>query len=237
MERSLEMVIGLLGVLKAGAAYVPLDPAYPKERLTFILEETQARALLTQQRLVAELVEDRDSKPVLSDAEGIEDRDCRSSILHPRIQVVCLDADWKVIAREPEKNPLSAVTADNLAYVIYTSGSTGKPKGVMIQQRSLVNHTAAAAFDYDLQPTDHVLQFASISFDASAEEIYPCLTRGATLVLRSEEMLDSLSLFTRASQDWPLTVLNLPTAYWHQIAPRLSAEVLTLLPSLRLVIL
>jgi amino acid adenylation domain-containing protein len=229
MERSLEMVIGLLGVLKAGAAYVPLDPAYPKERLTFMLEDAQARVLLTQQRLVAELVEDRGSK--------IEDRDSRSSIFNSRIQIVCLDADWEIIARESEKNPLSAVTADNLAYVIYTSGSTGKPKGVMTQHWSLVNHTEAAGIDYDLQQTDHVLQFASISFDASAEEIYPCLTRGATLVLRSEEMLDSVSLFTRASQDWPLTVLNLPTAYWHQIAPRLSAEVSTLLPSLRLVIL
>jgi amino acid adenylation domain-containing protein len=230
MERSLEMVVGLLGVLKGGGAYVPLDPAYPKERLAFMLEDTQARVLLTQQRLMAELIEDRGSK--------IEDGDSRSSILNSRIHVVCLDADWKVIARESEKNPLTAATADNLAYIIYTSGSTGKPKGVMTQHRSLVNHTAAAGIDYDLQPAaDHVLQFASISFDASAEEIYPCLTRGATLVLRSEEMPDSVSLFTRAAQNWPITVLNLPTAYWHQIAPRLSREVLTLLPSLRLVIL
>lgn len=107
----------------------------------------------------------------------------------------------------------------------------------MIQHRSLVNHTEAAGIDYELQHTDHVLQFVSISFDASAEEIYPCLTRGATLVLRSEEMLDSVPLFTRTSKDWTLTVLNLPTAYWHQIATRLSKEVLNLLPSLRLVIL
>jgi amino acid adenylation domain-containing protein len=177
-----------------------------------MLENTRARVLLTQQRLI-------DGLP----AHGAG--------------VICLDADSEVIARESEKNPLSAVTADNLAYIIYTSGSTGKPKGVMTQHRSLVNHTVAAGIDYDLQPADHVLQFASISFDASAEEIYPCLTRGATLVLRSEEMLDSVSLFTRTSQDWPLTVLNLPTAYWHQIATRLSTEVSTLLPSLRLVIL
>jgi amino acid adenylation domain-containing protein len=245
MERSLEMVIGLLGVLKAGAAYVPLDPAYPKERLTFMLEDTQARVLLTQQRLMAEVIEDKGSKPVLSPStqlrinsvEGIEVGDSRSSILNSRIQVVCLDADWEVIVRESEKNLLSAVIADNLAYIIYTSGSTGKPKGVMTQHRSLVNHTEAAGIDYDLQHTDHVLQFASISFDASAEEIYPCLTRGATLVLRNDGLVDSLSLFTRTSQDWPLTVLNLPTAYWHQIALRLSSEVVALLPSLRLVIL
>jgi amino acid adenylation domain-containing protein len=245
MERSLEMVIGLLGILKAGAAYVPLDPAYPKERLTFMLEDTQARVLLTQQWSMAELIENRGSKPVLSPStklrissvEGIEDGDFRSSILNSRIQEVCLDRDWEVITRVSEKNLVGAVTADNLAYVIYTSGSTGKPKGVMIQHRSLVNHTEAAGIDYELQHTDHVLQFASISFDASAEEIYPCLTRGATLVLRSEEMLDSVPLFTRTSEDWPLTVLNLPTAYWHQIAPRLSAEALKLLPSLRLVIL
>ena len=229
MERSLEMIVGLLGILKAGAAYVPLDPAYPKERLTFMLADTQARVLLTQQRLIAELIEDRGSK--------IEAGDSRPSILNSRLQVVCLDADWEIIGRESEKNLDSTVTSDNLAYIIYTAGSTGKPKGVMTQHRSLVNHTAAAGIDYDLQPTDHVLQFASISFDASAEEIYPCLTRGATLVLRSEEMLDSVSLFTHASHDWPVTVLNFPTAYWHQIAPRLSAEALKFLPSLRLVIL
>jgi amino acid adenylation domain-containing protein len=212
MERSLDMVIGLLGVVKAGAAYVPLDPAYPKRRLSFMLEDAQARVLLTQQRLI-------DNLPAQV------------------ARVICLDEDWEIIARESDKNLAGAVTADNLAYVIYTSGSTGKPKGVMIQHRSLVNHTVAAGIDYDLQPNDHVLQFASISFDASAEEIYPCLTRGATLVLRSEEMLDPVSLFTRTAENWPLTVLNLPTAYWHQIAPRLSPEALTLLPALRLVIL
>src|SRR4029453_10656490 len=125
MERSLETVIGLLGILKAGGAYVPLDPAYPKERLAFMVKDAQAPVLLTLERLVAELVEDRGSKPVLSEAEGIGDRDSRSSILNSRIQVVCLDSGWEVIARESEENPISSTAPENLAYVIYTSGSTG----------------------------------------------------------------------------------------------------------------
>ena len=212
VERSLEMAVGFLGTLKAGGAYVPLDPAYPKERLAFMLEDLQTPVLLTHQRLMTRLPE-------------------------YETQVICLDSDWETIAHESDENPASGVTADNLAYVIYTSGSTGKPKGVMIQHTSLVSYTETACDEYAVKPSDRILQFASLSFDASAEEIYPCLVRGATLVLRTDSMLSSASVFLQTCQHRALTVLNLPTAYWHELTARLDAEILTFPPSVRLVII
>lgn len=118
MERSFEMMAGLLGILKAGGAYVPLDPAYPKDRLAFMLEDAQVPVLLTQHRLVEEL-------PAHA------------------VQVVCLDTDWQVIARESEEMPTSTTTPENLVYVIYTSGSTGRPKGVAVEHRQLSNYLHA----------------------------------------------------------------------------------------------
>jgi non-ribosomal peptide synthetase component F len=212
VERSLEMIIGLLGILKAGGAYVPLEPAYPQERLAFMLEDSSVPVLLTQARLEA-------SVPNYSE------------------RIVRLDADWEKIAKMSNENPASSATAENLAYVIYTSGSTGKPKGVTIQHKSLVNYTKAASVEYTLSRSDRILQFASISFDASAEEIYPCLTVGATLVLRTDSMIMSPSKFLQKCQDWQITVVSLPTAYWHELTLGLQRESLALPPSLRLVII
>ncbi len=119
VERSPEMIIALLGILKAGAAYIPLDPAYPEERLADILEDTQLSILLTQERF-------QDKVP---DYAG---------------KTICLDTDWKIIAQHSTANPITEVQPHNLAYIIYTSGSTGKPKGVMIEQRSLINFVITA---------------------------------------------------------------------------------------------
>jgi amino acid adenylation domain-containing protein len=212
VERSLEMVVGLLGILKAGGAYVPLDPAYPSERLAFMLEDSAVPVLLTQQRLVDKLPQHE-------------------------AQVVCLDTQWEIIAQCSSENIACGVNAENLAYVIYTSGSTGKPKGVTIQHRSLVNYTTAVCIEYEIEKCDHILQFSSISFDVSAEEIYTSLTSGATLVLRTESMLDSIGVFLQKCIDWKITVLALPTAYWHELTAILSKETFALPPSLRLVII
>lgn len=213
LERSVDMIVALLGVLKAGGAYVPLDPEYPLERLAFMLGDAQVAVLLTQTSLMARL-------PAQN------------------IPLVCLDSDWAVISQENQQNPSSGVKPDNLAYVIYTSGSTGQPKGVMIQHNSLVNYTEAANEAYQLGPDDRILQFASISWDTSVEEIYSCLTRGATLVLRTPDMIDSITMFHRKCQEWGLTVLNLPTAYWHELILQLgNADSLAFPPPLRLVII
>jgi amino acid adenylation domain-containing protein len=164
MERSLEMLVGLLGILKAGGAYLPLDPEYPQSRLAFMLEDAQTPVLLTQ-------------------AQWVE------SLPKYKARIVCLDTDWKVIAKESRENQTSLVKPGNLAYIIYTSGSTGKPKGVQVMHRGLCNLALALQSIFDVQPDNRVLQFASLSFDASVWEIFMALVAGATLVLGTKDSL------------------------------------------------
>ena len=220
MERSVEMVVGLLGILKAGGAYVPLDPSYPNERLSYMLADSGVEVLLTKRSLLKSLPQNQ-------------------------AIVVCLDTDWGAIEQHTQENLDTGVCSDNLAYVIYTSGSTGKPKGVMITHQALRSFTQTALSQYEIIPSDRVLQFASINFDAAVEEIYPCLCTGATLVLRSNEMrnemrnemLADLRTFFQACKDLQLTVLDLPTAYWHQLVADLARADVVLPESLRLVII
>jgi amino acid adenylation domain-containing protein len=211
IERSPEMMVGILGILKAGGAYAPLDPAYPKERLAFMLADSQARALVTQKHL----------------AERFPEHGAK---------VVCLDKDWEVIARQSEENLTIKASADNLAYVIYTSGTTGKPKGVLIPHRAMVNHNVAAARLFGLQANDRVLQFHSISFDAAVEEIFPTWLSGATLVLRDDAILVPDSDLLRLIERECVTVLDLPTAYWREWVSELARSRERLPNSLRLVI-
>ncbi|MGC1376637.1 MAG: amino acid adenylation domain-containing protein [Anaerolineales bacterium] len=212
VERSLEMVVGLLGILKAGGAYVPLDPAYPTDRLSFMLNDAKPAILLTQARLLSRLPE------------------CV-------VPLICLDSNWPLVADQNVENPVLVAETSNIAYVIYTSGSTGQPKGVLIAHNSLSTYAQTAARNFNLGLGDRVLQFASISFDASAEEIYPCLASGGTLVLRTEDMLAPFS-FLRRSSDWGITVWDLPTAYWHELTSVLaSGNNIDLPSSLRLVII
>src|SRR5919112_1141017 len=213
VERSLEMAVGLLGILKTGGAYVPLDPAYPEERLSFMLEDAKAPVLLTLERLV----------------EGLP--------YNHGAEVVRLDADWPIIARNAEENVTGGATADDLAYVIYTSGSTGRPKGVMIEHRALSSYVAAAIAAYEMTASDRVLQFASLSFDASVEEIFPTLTCGGTLVLRSDRTVESMQRFVRECAERAISVLDLPTAFWHELVLAFETEGLALPPSVRLVII
>jgi amino acid adenylation domain-containing protein len=212
LERTSALVVALLGTLKAGGAYVPLDPTYPAKRLDFIVQDAQMPLVLTHSRL-----KDRFA--------GVQ------------AKVICLDAIWPELVNEAANQPLSPVQPSNLAYVIYTSGSTGQPKGVMIEHRSVAAFVQTAAQAYAIQPQDRVLQFASINFDTSIEEIYPCLIQGATLVLRSEAMLDSLEQFAALCQAWEITVLDLPTAYWHELVLGLSSNNVLLPQTLRLLII
>jgi amino acid adenylation domain-containing protein len=206
------MLVGMLGVLKAGGAYVPLDPAYPADRLAFMIEDAGLSLVLTQERLISEI-------PLA------------------RAALLCLDKDWAAISKESGENLASKVVPTNLAYVIYTSGSTGNPKGVMIEHRSLVNFTVTAAQAYEIGPDDRVLQFASLSFDLSVEEIYPALTNGATIVLRTDEMISSARDFMHYCQEWRTTILDLPTAYWHELTDALNNIDLKLPATVRLVII
>ncbi|HEV2861081.1 MAG TPA: amino acid adenylation domain-containing protein [Pyrinomonadaceae bacterium] len=210
-ERSPEMLVGVLAVLKAGGAYVPLDPSYPPARLRFMLEDTAAPFLLTQRKFT----EAFQSSPA---------------------EIVLLEEDLPPVSPEGDERPRVEVGADSLAYVIYTSGSTGKPKGVMISHGALSHYIATVTDEYRITPADRMLQFASLSFDISVEEIFSSLTRGATLVLRDEETTASPVSLLRLCREQRVTILNLPTAYWHQLAAVLTPADWDLAESVRLVV-
>ncbi|WP_440617952.1 amino acid adenylation domain-containing protein, partial [Cysteiniphilum sp. 6C5] len=159
LDKSLEMIIGILGILKSGAAYVPIDTSYPDERLKYILDDTQAALVLSQSQYVSRL-QDISKASILA-----LDSDCYKSL---SIQ-----------------NLTSISTANNLAYVIYTSGTTGQPKGVMIEHSSLVNMTYSQQENLKISEASRILQFASIGFDASVWEIFGALSFGSRLNILS----------------------------------------------------
>ena len=158
MERSLEIIVGLLGILKAGGAYVPMDPAYPKERIGYILEDSKAPIVLTQQAVVSEL-------PSFTG------------------QAVCLDSDWARIASQPEDNPVSGVKSENLAYVLFTSGSTGRPKGVAIEHRCAVSFVQWGKQVFSARELEGVLFSTSICFDLSVFEMFVTLSAGGKVII------------------------------------------------------
>jgi amino acid adenylation domain-containing protein len=211
MERSPEMVVGLLGVLKAGGAYVPLTPTYPQERLAFVLADAQVSVLLTQQHLAAG-----------APAHGA--------------QVVCLDADWPTVAQACAANPSGGALPGNVAYTIYTSGSTGRPKGVLIAHTAVANHAIAVGQRYGLRANDRVLQFASLSFDVAVEEIFASLLKGAALIIPPDRTLAPNRDFLGVIQKGHLTVLNLPSSFWHAWVRELSRSGEPIPASLRLMI-
>jgi amino acid adenylation domain-containing protein/non-ribosomal peptide synthase protein (TIGR01720 family) len=196
-ERSLEMVVGLLAILKAGGAYVPFDPTYPRQRLSYMMEDAGVGLLLSQQHLL-------DRIPVSA------------------ARLICLDLLPARVTAESSENPRRKVQAENLAYVIYTSGSTGQPKGVAISHQSLFNHSLAVSAAYGLTVNDRILQFASISFDVAAEEIFSALLSGASILLPGEKVVDSMGLL-RLIEDEKLSVLNLPAPFWHAWVRELAA--------------
>jgi amino acid adenylation domain-containing protein/FkbM family methyltransferase len=186
VERSLEMVIGLLGILKSGGAYVPLDPTYPSERLVFMLEDARAPVLVTQQRLAAHL-------PV----QGT--------------RVVCLDTDAALLGQQSGADPTVSATVSDLAYVIYTSGSTGQPKGVQITHDSLLNLVFWHQRAFAVTPSDRATQLTSPAFDATGWELWPYLTIGASVHLPDEDTRVAPMLL----RDWlvsqGITIAFLPT--------------------------
>lgn len=171
VERSLEMMVGLLAILKAGGAYVPLDPSYPSQRLAYMLDDAMVSVLLTQESLLSLLPEHQ-------------------------AQVVCLDRDWEAIASFSPAELTDTVRPENLAYIIYTSGSTGQPKGVAMSQRALVNLIMWQQQESAIATGERTLQFAPISFDVSFQEIFSTWCAGGTLVLVNEQIRrDPLALW------------------------------------------
>jgi amino acid adenylation domain-containing protein/non-ribosomal peptide synthase protein (TIGR01720 family) len=158
MERSIDMVVGILAILKAGGAYVPLEPTYPQERLQYMLSDSQVSVLLTQDKWLAQLP-------------------------HHDAPVVCIDSDWQQISQSSRVNPVNNVAVENLAYVIYTSGSTGKPKGAMNTHKGVCNRLLWMQDSYKLTTADRVLQKTPFSFDVSVWEFLLPLLTGACLVV------------------------------------------------------
>jgi amino acid adenylation domain-containing protein len=211
LEKSVQLLIGILGILKAGGTYIPLNPSYSHERRISKLRNAQVPLALTVSNMSSTLA------------------DCGA-------QVVSLDAEWEAIAAHSIDNPSSPMTAENLAYVIYTSGSTGEPKGVTISHRSMVNHSLAISKIFELNSQDRVLHFSNISFDVAVEEIFPTWLNGATLVLPTENLYNSITYFLEEVLQRDITVLNLPTVFWHELVHGISTLNKPIPVELRLVI-
>jgi amino acid adenylation domain-containing protein len=186
LERSIDVVVGALAVLKAGGAYLPLDPAHPAERLHFMLADAQVPVLVTRQ--------------------GIADQ-----LIAGAWRTVCVDTDRAAIAAQPAQAPESTVHAGTLAYVIYTSGSTGEPKGVELTHGGLLNLVFWHRDAFAVTPTDRATQIASLAFDAAVWELWPYLTAGASISVPDEETRLSPELL----RDWlvarGVTLCFLPT--------------------------
>ena len=212
IERSIEMVVGILAILKSGGAYLPLDPHVPKARLDFIIQDLRPLVILTTKNL----------KDLLSEE---------------LTTLITLDELQVEISQQPDKDLTPSAEPQNLAYIIYTSGSTGKPKGVQIEHRALVAFAQSFRKECVIKEGDRVLQFSSLVFDASVEEIFPFLISGGTIVLPTEMTVESPERFLAKCREFGITVLDLPTAYWHDIALHLEKHLTHIDPSLRLMII
>jgi len=198
LERSLEMMVGLLGVLKAGGAYLPLDASYPGRRLSFMMKDAEAPVLLTQERL-------------LDKAAGSE------------AEVICVDRDWDEIEEESGEDLGIPVGEENLAYVIYTSGSTGQPKGVMVTQVGLRNYLMWSLEAYGMKDGDGSVLHSPLGFDLTVTSLYPPLLVGGRLILtRESEGVGGLSEALRSESG--LGLVKLTPAHLEALAQWMPAE-------------
>ena len=203
-KRSLEMIVGVLGILKAGCAYVPLDPFYPQEQLAFILQDSSIKLLLTLEHL----------------QENLPQHSAR---------MICLDKDWKQIAKERTRQLKTIASPANLAYVLYTSGSTGRPKGVAMTHRPLINLITWQTKDPALSKARRVVQFASLNFDVSFQEIFTTFCSGGTLFLITEKEQQDIQLLLNFIIENEIERVFVPYVVLHYLAEMCSE--LSLIPT------
>ncbi|MFB2877606.1 non-ribosomal peptide synthetase [Floridanema aerugineum] len=197
MNRSVDLIVGILAILKVGAAYVPLDPGYPRERLSFILEDTRAQIVITHSSLISELP---------------------TNLTH----VICVDTSWEVLAQQNTENPENLPLPENLAYVMYTSGSTAKPKGVAMSHGSIAHYIKSLNQTLKIQASDTYLHTASFSFSSSVRQLMLPLTQGSKIVLASKEQTQNpLSLLELIEQQ-QVTVFDTVQSVWRYVLKQLK---------------
>lgn len=195
-ERSLEMIVGILGVLKAGGAYVPIDPEYPIERIQYMLNDCQAKVILSQSTLVERLADK------LTDVGS------------------WLEIDRESLHHVSPANLSTVNKVNHLAYIIYTSGTTGRPKGTMIEHSGVVNMTNYFINSLEIEEKDRIGQFASISFDASVMEIWTALLTGITLVLIPKAVIADYVMFETYVTEQHISIMLLPPTYMKHLQPK-----------------
>ena len=189
IERSLDMMVSLLGILKAGAAYIPLDPAYPVDRISYMLDDSGAQLILTQSGLI-------ESLPKYTG------------------EVLCLDSDWESINQESDTPVPQLAQTEDLAYIIYTSGSTGRPKGVEIPHRAVLNFLQSMREKPGINESDRLLAVTTLSFDIAGLELYLPLTVGAQVVIASRDAAVDGNVLGRMIEDLNVTVMQATPATW-----------------------
>jgi nonribosomal peptide synthetase protein VioO len=215
-ERSVYAVISMLSAMRARAAYVPLDPAYPADRLRYIAHDAGLRLVLGRRRMLA-------LPNSFPQDLGIE--------------YLPIDADFGSSRKYPAASHVDDPVPGSLAYMIYTSGSTGQPKGVLVSHQALATAAYELMVLFGLGPADRMLSFASLSWDTAGEEIYPTIHSGAALVIDSRATSGSIPSFLRAIRDQRVTAVDLPTGFWAALTDHLELTGEGLSPSLRLVII
>ena len=208
LPRGIQAIEAILGVLFAGAGYLPIDPEGPEERNTTILNDAKPDVLITTTQY------NQHAKQPISHVLELD-------------TMTLSAADYSLVH----------IDKDMLAYVMYTSGSTGIPNGVMIPHGALASFVTGATERYDITPEDRVLQFAPLHFDASVEELFLTLCVGARLIVRNDEMLNSIQQLLQACAKHHITVLDLPTAFWHELAYSVSNDTTAIPPNLQTIII
>lgn len=189
VDRSLDMIVGLLGIHKAGAAYLPLDPIFPQERLAYMLEDAKVSLIISERKLAGTLP------------------DCDA-------EVISIDTEWPSISKFSSEKPIVDYSAGNLAYLIYTSGSTGKPKGVQIEQRSLINFLKSMAQKTQINSADSLLAVTTLSFDIAGLELFLPLISGARVVLGERDDVNDGNRLIELLQTRGITILQGTPATW-----------------------
>ncbi len=196
VNRSMDLIASILGIFKAGCAYVPLDPTYPVSSLDFMIDDCGTQHILV-------------------------DGYSKNQLAHHQNKLLVVDAPEFMFAADPAHDsaliPPVEVSPTDLAYVIYTSGTTGKPKGVLVEHRSVVNHNFSIMYSFGMKPSDVMLQFSTVNFDSFIEEVFPTLFSGAILLMTDKDNLTDIERLKALIVGNSVSVLKFSTAFWHTI--------------------